>query len=135
MHKTNNHRIILIALAAVLGACGKTRYGAGCKKATEITSPWSSLGLPIDEKKTRVCESTSDALKLRSYVWSTKQAAQDAVGAALSAQGWTEDRCSEQACYYDKDGYQISVQPAEFKLERKQLITVMMRHRKDPTQK
>lgn len=135
MKNTFDTRVVLAVAMLALAACGKTKYGAGCKRATELTSPWTSLDLPIDEKKTRVCESTSDELKLRSYVWTTKSEAQGAVDAALTARGWTKDRCSEQACYYDKDGYQVSVQPSEFKLERKKLMTIMMRHREDPTQK
>jgi hypothetical protein len=118
-----------------LAGCGKTQFGVGCEKAVPLTSPWSELGLPIDEKQTRICESTSEGLKLRSYAWSAEDAAMSAFTTALKSAGWAEDRCSGRACYYDKDGFQVSVQPEPFKIKRKALVTVMLHHRADATQK
>lgn len=126
---------VMLATLAAVPACGKTKFGVGCEKAVQLTSPWTDLSLPIDEKKTRVCESSSDSLKLRSYTWTTESEAQSAFKAAMTGAGWVEDRCGDKACYYDKDGYQVSVQPAEFKIRKKKLVTIMMRRRKDPTQK
>lgn len=120
-----------IALLLLLPGCGKTDYGAGCKKKAEITSPWSGMGLPVDDKKnTRVCSSNDSELKLRSYAWKTKSDAREAIGSAVIAAGYEKDRCSDQACYYIKDGYQVSVQPMDFSVKKKKLQNVVLRRRK-----
>lgn len=134
MKNNTKWSLCLVALAFALPGC-KKQWGAGCKKSSSMSGPWTELSLPVDESKTRVCESSSDALKLRSYEWSTVDSAQSAFESSLTAAGWAKDRCSDKACYYDKDGYQVSVQPSEFKIKRKKLVTVQLRHRKDPTQK
>ena len=129
------HIPLLLVAVCSLAACKKTKFGAGCEKSTALTSPWTELSLPIDEKETRVCESSADSAKLRSYAWTKTSDAQSAFESALTSGGWAKDRCGDKACYYDKDGYQIAVQPAEFKIKKKKLVTVMLRHRKDSTQK
>lgn len=120
---------------ALVPACKKTRFGVGCEKAAALTSPWTELSLPIDEDKTRVCESSAESAKLRSYTWTTASAAHEAFKTTLLAAGYVEDRCSGPACYYDKDGWQVAVQPATFKVKKKDLVTIALRRRQDSTQK
>ena len=131
---TNWKLCFVMSLLVLTPAC-KKKFGAGCEKATSLTTPWTGLQLPIDEAQTRVCESNPDSLKLRSYAWDTASEAQSTIASALGSGGWAKDRCGEKACYYDKDGYQVSVQPMDFKIRKKKLVTVMLRHRADPTQK
>lgn len=124
--------LAVLSTTALVG-CGK-KYGAGCEKAAELSAPWTELGLPV-EGNTRVCSSSSDELKLRSWEWDTKEEAQTALETAILAAGYSKDRCTGQACYYDKDGYTVSVQPIDFKMDKKNLQTVVMRHQKDRTSK
>ncbi len=116
------------ALLTSLG-CGKKHYGAGCEKAASLTTPWSDMALPIDAG-TRICASSSKQLKLRSYDWLSEKEAQDAIGAAVVAAGYTKDKCDEHACHYDGDGYRVSVQPMDFGMKKKKLQTVVVRRRK-----
>jgi len=137
MHIAVKHLLMTLAVGALTAGtgCGKASYGAGCEKKAELTDPWTDLDLPIDEKKTRICKSKDNELKLRSYDWKSKDDAQSAIASALESAGYEKDKCSDNACYYDKDGYQISVQPIDFKVKKKKLQTVVMRYRKDATQK
>lgn len=123
-----NIQITVILLAVAATGCSK-KYGVGCKKEVEMTAPWTELGLPIGDD-TRVCESGSDMLKLRSYAWTKEDEAQKAFAAALDARGYQKDRCTQQACWYDKDGWRVSVQPMDFKVKKKKLVTVVLRRRK-----
>ena len=126
----------LFALLLTLGSgCGRIDYGQGCDKPSELTSPWTELNLPIDEKQTRVCASSGDELKLRSYAWKSEAEAQQALATAVEAAGYKKDKCSQQACYYDKDGYQISIQPMDFKVRKKTMQNIVLRRRTDLTQK
>jgi hypothetical protein len=127
--------ILGLALLAASSACGKTNFGSGCEKPAELTAPWTDMGLPIDASLTRVCESTAADLKLRSYAWKGKDEAGAALESALTSAGWTKDRCTGQACYFDKDGFQVSVQPMDFEVKKKTLATVAMRYTEDRTQK
>ncbi|MEM6996382.1 MAG: hypothetical protein AAF721_38105 [Myxococcota bacterium] len=130
---TNRTLLSLCMLTLSLSACKKTRFGVGCEKATSLTAPWTELSLPIDPDKTRVCESSSDALKLRSYTWTEPGPAKAAFQSAIEGAGYTQDRCTDKACYYDKDGMTVSVQPQTFKVKKRKLVTVMLRSRKDAT--
>jgi len=115
-----------LALCAVtLTACSK-KYGAGCEKETTLTEPWTGLGLPIDKEETRVCESSGDKLKLRSHAWNSRDKAFAAFDSALTSAGYAKDKCISQACYYVKDRDRIGVQPIEFKLKKKRLVTVIL---------
>ena len=130
--------LLIVGQAVLLvlgGACGKTDYGSGCEKATDLGAPWTGMSLPLDDKKTRVCESSAEELKLRSYAWTSKDEAGPALEQALVAAGWAKDRCTEQACYYDKEGYEVSVQPMDFEVKKKKLVTIAMRHKEDARQK
>lgn len=128
-------RVILFGgLALLLGACGKHDFGTGCEKPVDLVAPWAAMGLPLEEGQARVCEASAEELKVRSYTWKSKEEATPALKQALAAAGWTEDRCSEQACYYDKDGFEVSVQPMDFEVKSKKLVTVALRHKADPRQ-
>jgi hypothetical protein len=133
-----HHRFVtlaaLVALAA-LTACGRTNFGTGCEKAVELTSPWKEMSLPIDGGQARVCESSGEELKLRSYTWSAKADAAAALKASLTGAGWSESRCNGEACYYGKDGFEVSVQPMDFEVKDKKLVTIAFRHRADPKAK
>lgn len=121
----------LISLVTVSG-CRRTYFGAGCEKVAELGAPWKDLGLPIDEDKTRVCSSTVEELKLRSAQWGTAGEAHPAFEQALLAAGYTKDRCTGPACYYDdKAGATVSVHPIDFKVKGKTLITVVLGVRPD----
>jgi hypothetical protein len=119
-----------LLLLGSLAGCKKD-FGAGCEKPVDLSSPWSELGLPLEEGVSRVCSVSAEELKVRSYTWSDKAAATTAFEQALTASGHTKDRCSEQACYYDKDGFEVSVQPMDFEIKKKKLVTVALRRRAD----
>jgi len=125
--------VACVLLLGALGACKKD-FGAGCEKPVDLSSPWTELGLPLEDGVSRVCSATSEELKVRSYTWSDKAAATTAFEQALTASGHTKDRCSEQACYYDKDGFEVSVQPMDFEIKKKKLVTVALRRRADRVQ-
>ena len=80
----------LAVCALTLVACSK-KYGAGCEKEVALTEPWAGLGLPITEDETRVCESSSDKLKLRSHQWSNTDKAMSAFESALATAGLRTD--------------------------------------------
>jgi len=129
---TMDLRVILLgSLAMSLCACGKVDFGSGCEKPVDLVAPWTEMGLPLEEGQARVCEVSGEELKVRSYTWKTKEEATPALKQALSSAGWTEDRCTEQACYYDKDGFEVSVQPMDFEVKKKKLVTIAMRHKTD----
>lgn len=129
-----HHRFVsngsVVALI-ILAACGRTNFGSGCEKAVEIVSPWKEMVLPLEDGQSRVCEASAEELKIRSYTWKSKGDAAPALKAALLGAGWTEDRCTGEACYYDKDGFEVSVQPMDFEVKDKKLVTVALRHRAD----
>jgi hypothetical protein len=130
-----NLRVILFGGVAVsLCACGKVDFGTGCEKAVDLQAPWTEMGLPLEDGQARVCEASADELKVRSYTWTTKEEALPALKQALVAAGWAEDRCNQQACYFDKDGFEVSVQPMDFQVKKKKLVTIAMRHKADPRQ-
>ena len=129
---TMDLRVILLGgLAGSLCACGKVDFGSGCEKPMDLVAPWTEMGLPLEEGQARVCEVSGDELKVRSYTWKTKEEAVPALKQALSSAGWSGDRCTEQACYYDKDGFEVSVQPMDFEVKKKKLVTIAMRHKAD----
>ena len=133
-----HHRFVCLAslaLLTVLAACGRTNFGNGCEKAVELTTPWKEMGLPIEEGQARVCEVSAEELKLRSYTWKAKADAAAALKSSLLASGWTEDRCNGESCYFDKGGFEVSVQPMDFEVKDKKLVTVAFRHRADAKQK
>lgn len=115
----------LVALAAASG-CRRTNFGAGCEKAAELGAPWKDLGLPIDEDKARVCSSSAQELKLRSAQWGSAGEAHPAFEQALVAAGYTKDRCTGPACYYEKAGERVSVHPIDFGVKGKKLVTVVL---------
>lgn len=131
MKKTAVVLCLSLAASLMLAGCRKTSFGTGCEKSAELTAPWTELKLPLDEKKARVCSSTTDELKLRSYSWTSVSEAQPAFEQVLVAAGYSKDRCSGQACYYDKGGNTVSVHPIEFKVKDKPLITVIMTQKPD----
>ena len=120
--------LICLSLASSLAAsgCKKTSFGSGCEKSVDLTAPWTDLKLPLDEKKARVCQSTADELKVRSYSWTSASEAQPVFEQALTAAGYTKDRCLAQACYYGKAGTKLSVHPMDFKVSGKSLVTVVL---------
>ena len=126
--------ILFGSLAVMLCACGKTDFGSGCEKAVDLVAPWTEMSLPLEDGQSRVCEVSGEELKLRSYTWKTKEEAGPALKTALTGAGWTEDRCTEPACYFDKDGFEVSVQPMDFEVKKKKLVTVALRHKADPRQ-
>jgi hypothetical protein len=135
MKKTAAVLVISLALPLAASGCRKTSFGAGCEKSAELTAPWTELGLPLDEKKARVCASSATELKLRSYSWTSIAEAHPAFEQVLVAGGYTKDRCTGPACYYDKDGNTVSVHPIDFKVKDRSLITVVMAMRPDSTGK
>jgi hypothetical protein len=120
---------LLAALVATATACGRTSFGHGCEKAVELTAPWTDLKLPLDEKQARVCESSAQEVKIRSYAWTKPDEAQTAFEQALSAAGYAKDRCTGAACHYKKDGQTVSVHPMDFKVKNKKLVTLVVRMR------
>ena len=114
-----------LALLFAGGGC-KKKYGAGCERAVDLTAPWTELALPIDGDETRICESGSQRLKLRSYRWKERGTAAAAFDSALAGAGLTKDRCNQQACYYVKGDQKIGVQPMDFRVGKKRLVTVVL---------
>lgn len=130
-----HHRFVGLAALVVLAACGRSNFGNGCEKAVELPSPWKEMGLPFEEGQSRVCEASAEELKVRSYTWKAKADAATAVKSSLTAAGWTESRCTGDACYYAKDGFEVSVQPMEFEVKDKKLVTIAFRHKTDTRSK
>jgi hypothetical protein len=133
-----HHRFVLtgsVVALTILAACGRTNFGSGCEKAVELVSPWKEMALPLEDGQSRVCEASAEELKIRSYTWKSKGDAAPALKAALLGAGWTEDRCTGEACYFDKEGFEVSVQPMDFEVKDKKLVTVALRHRADARQK
>jgi hypothetical protein len=125
---------VLITCSLSVG-CRKTQFGAGCEKAVDLGAPWTDLALPLDEDKTRICSSSPDELKIRSYTWKSAEEAQPAFEKVLSAAGYQKDKCSGQACYYEKAGLRVSVHPIPFKVDKKSLVTVVLTVRPDAARK
>jgi hypothetical protein len=121
-------------ILAMVSGCGKVAFGNGCDEAVDLVSPWTGMALPIEDGKARVCEASADELKLRSYTWKSKEEAAPALEQALVGAGWTKDRCNAQACYYDKDGLEVSVQPMDFEVKDKPLVTIAMHVKTDAKQ-
>jgi hypothetical protein len=129
-------RILVLGfmLVTTVSGCGKVAFGNGCDKAVDLVSPWTDMALPLEDGKARVCEASTEALKLRSYTWKSKEEAGPALEQAMVAAGWAKDRCTAQACYYDKDGFEVSVQPMDFEVKDKKLVTIAMHHKADARQ-
>lgn len=121
--------LCLSLVAATAAGCRKTSFGAGCEKAVDLTAPWTELGVPLDEDKTRVCASSAEELKLRSYVWSSAGEAQPVFENLLVAAGYSKDRCTGGACWYKKAGTSVGVHPMEFKVKKSTLVTVVLTSR------
>jgi hypothetical protein len=133
-----HHRLVSlggVAALTMLAACGRTNFGSGCEKAVELVSPWKEMALPLEDGQSRGCEASAEELEVRSYTWKSKGDASPVLKAALLEAGWNEDRCAGEACYYDKDGFEVSVQPMDFEVKDKKLVTVAFRHRADARQK
>lgn len=125
-------RVALLAstLSLLWGSgCRRTQYGVGCEEAVELGAPWAEMELPIDAAETRVCASSHDELKLRSHTWTTAEDATPAFETALVAAGYAKARCSGATCYYERDGTRVSVQPLEFRVKNKRLVTIVLRRR------
>jgi len=124
--------LLCLSLAASLASgCRKTSFGAGCEKSVDLTAPWTELGLPLDEEKTRVCASSAQELKLRSYVWKSAGEAQPVFENVLVAAGYKKDRCTGGACWFDKTDHTVGVHPMEFKVKKSTLVTVALTWRPD----
>ncbi|HTE51277.1 MAG TPA: hypothetical protein VK698_10445 [Kofleriaceae bacterium] len=134
MNRTSLVLCVSLASTLLAAGCRKTSFGAGCEKSAELGAPWTDLALPIEEDKTRVCSSSPEELKLRSYSWTSASEAQPAFEKVMLAAGYTKDRCAAAACYYDKAGFTVSVHPIEFKVKSKNLVTVVMSRKPDPRQ-
>lgn len=126
-----HHRFVCLAALALLAACGRSNFGNGCEKAVELPSPWKEMSLPFEEGQSRVCEASAEELKVRSYTWKAKADAATALESSLGGAGWTKSRCTGEACYYAKDGFEVSVQPMDFEVKDKKLVTIAFRHKVD----
>jgi hypothetical protein len=123
--------LVLVSTVAALAAPGckkKKNWGKGCEKAAEMTSPWTELGLPIDPDDTRICESSPEEIKLRSFVWKNVDEIFAAFEAPLLAAGYEKDECKGPTCHYEKGDVRVAVQPFEF-TAIKGLYNVSLRQR------
>ncbi len=120
---------VVVATLCGFGAASETRadsfrtgsrYSPTCKSSRLLTSPWSSLELPIATG--RVCNSTSSRAEIQ-YVTRHKSHYEDIYAEALTAAGYVKDRCSDLSCTYKNGGDKVTVQV----IETRNWVTVIAR--------
>jgi hypothetical protein len=96
--------VLAATLLAAITGCGQ-KYSPGCKKASELTGPWTAMGLPVDSG--RVCESDDKRARFE-FVGGSKQERATAFEQALTQNGFSKESCPSY-CIYTKDTQRVQV--------------------------
>jgi hypothetical protein len=101
MRRRTMNRVALVwtlAGACTLCGCGG-RYSSSCKKAVELTAPWSSFGFPVADG--RVCESSSRDAKIQ-YISRDVERWRGAYEQRMLDAGYEKKDCKSTYCVYAK---------------------------------
>lgn len=98
-------------IACVAFASGCKKHSSSCKPA-DLAASWTPLALPTGEGDGRVCSST-DAKTDVEHLSGNEADWEKKYEAALLAQGYTKDRCTNLSCSYLKDTDKINVHANE----------------------
>ena len=105
----NRFAVILTFAALSLGtACKKNHYSANCGRAVDLVAPWSTMALPTAEGDGRVC-SSNDLKTDVEHLSGDEAAWEQKYEAAVVAQGYTKERCSNLACTFTKGDEKLTV--------------------------
>jgi len=100
--------VLVIAAVSLATGCKKKHYSPNCSKAVDLVAPWNAMKLPTGEGDGRVC--MSNDLKTDVEHLSGDEASWEAkYEAAVVAQGYTKERCSNLSCTYLKAGEKLTV--------------------------
>jgi hypothetical protein len=99
--------LIPLALVLVLG-CHKTHYSSDCTRAVALSPPWDTMKLPLDDNS-RVC-SSNDLKTDVEHLDGDRAGWEGRYDQAMTALGYTKERCSSTSCSYTKAGERVSVQ-------------------------
>ena len=102
-----------IALTLVLGlglaaGCKKTHYSSDCTRAVALAPPWNTMKLPLNDNS-RVC-SSNDLKTDVEHLDGDRAGWESRYDQAMTALGYTKERCSSTSCSYTKAGEKVSVQ-------------------------
>jgi hypothetical protein len=99
--------LVVVALSLTTG-CKKKHYSASCSKAYDLVAPWNAMKLPTAEGDGRVCSSTDLKTDIE-HLSGDETSWEQKYEAAVIAQGYTKDRCSNLSCTYVKAGEKLTV--------------------------
>jgi hypothetical protein len=102
------HRLalgLILGLASLLAGCGG-KYSSSCKKAVELTSPWSSFGFPVSDG--RVCESGTKDAKIQ-YISKDADKWRAAYEDKMLGAGYEKKDCKSGYCVYAKGTSRVQI--------------------------
>jgi hypothetical protein len=100
--------VLVCAGLSLATGCKKKHYSSNCSKAVDLVAPWNAMKLPTGEGDGRVC--MSNDVKTDIEHLSGDEAAWEAkYEAAVVAQGYTKERCSNLSCTFNKAGEKLTV--------------------------
>ena len=101
-------RLVLVIAALSVAGCKKKQYSPNCSKAVDLVAPWNGMKLPSGEGDGRVC--MSNDLKTDIEHLSGDEASwEQKYEAAVVAQGYTKEWCSNLSCTYVKATEKLTV--------------------------
>jgi hypothetical protein len=97
--------LALVALSAA-GCKSKQRYAPSCQRAVAMTAPWDGYALPTGGG--RVCSSDPARLQVQ-YLSGDRASWETSYAAALTAGGFTKDRCTGESCTFKRGDEKATV--------------------------
>lgn len=91
--------LVLIAASSLVVGAGCGKYSSTCKESAELSSPWTSLGFPVDDG--RVCESSAKKTRVQ-FISKDAKKWQGAFEEKLLSGGYTKKECKNDYCIYEK---------------------------------
>lgn len=95
---------LLVVLAALSSGCG-AKYSSSCSKKADLTSPFTELGLPVDQG--RVCDSDDKKARME-FVGKDKDKWRDAIEKSVTGAGFAKESCPSY-CIYTKGTQRLQV--------------------------
>ncbi|MFO0567171.1 MAG: hypothetical protein U0263_15990 [Polyangiaceae bacterium] len=91
---------------SLLLACGGGTYSPSCKRAVDVTAPWTGLRLPVSEG--RVCSSTPTRLEVQ-FTKGNREKWAGAFESALLGEGFSKKSCASNYCSFERGPERIQV--------------------------
>jgi hypothetical protein len=99
------------AVLLALLACGKKEtYSPSCKSDATMTSPWSTMQLPVDDG--RVCSSTSNRIEVQFTKGNVDEHA-NAFESRVLASGFAKQSCISKSCTYTRGKERLNLMRME----------------------